>query len=118
MSEEVYFMLERSVQDGALDKFKALMQDMVASTKNEPDTLNYEWTISEDGRTCHIYERYKDSAAMTAHLGIFGVKFANRFMAAVKPTRLVVYGAPDRQAKDALAALKPTYMAVLGGFKR
>jgi quinol monooxygenase YgiN len=117
MSAEVYWVLELSVQQG-LDQLKALMKDMVASTQSEPGTLNYEWNVSEDGRTCHIHERFKDSASVVAHLGTFGAKFAKRFMAALKPVRVVVYGAPDKTAKEALAAMKPQYMAVLGGFKR
>jgi quinol monooxygenase YgiN len=47
------------------------MNDMVESTKAEPGALNYEWFISEDGTSCHIYERYADSAAAMVHMGHF-----------------------------------------------
>ncbi len=117
MSTEIYWLFELSVQED-LEKLKALQKDMVAATRNEPGTLNFEWNISEDGRTCHIFERYKDSAAVLAHLGTFGQKFAKRFMAALKPVRMVVYGAPDKAVKEGLAMVKPQYMAVLGGFRR
>jgi quinol monooxygenase YgiN len=95
------------------------MGDMVEATqKNEPGTLNYEWAISDDRQVCHVYERYRDSAAVMTHLESFGAKFAVRLMEAVTPARLVVYGTPSAQLKDGLAGLDPVYMAPLGGFRR
>jgi hypothetical protein len=79
---------------------------------------NYEWTISDDHQVCHAHERYRDSAAVMTHLESFGANFAVRLMAAVTPARLVVYGTPSPQVKDALAGLSPVYMAPLGGFRR
>jgi hypothetical protein len=52
------------------------------------------------------------------HLESFGANFAARLMEAVKPARLVVYGKPSAQVKDALAGLGPVYMAAFGGFSR
>jgi quinol monooxygenase YgiN len=95
------------------------MAEMVEATqKNEPGTLNYEWAISDDRQVCHIYERFQDSAAAMAHMESFGANFAARFMEVLKPTRLVVYGTPSAQVKDALAGLSPVYMALFGGFRR
>jgi hypothetical protein len=39
-------------------------------------------------------------------------------MEILKPTRLVVYGEPSVQVKDALAGLNPVYMAPFGGFRQ
>ena len=119
MSENVYWLLEVTIKPGELDNFKALMKEMVEATQaNEPNTLNYEWTISEDSQNCHIYERYADSAATMTHLGAFGEKFAERFMAAVDPTRIVVYGTPNNEVKEALSGFGPVFMAPFGGFAR
>jgi quinol monooxygenase YgiN len=118
MSEHVSWVLELAVKPGELDNFKALMNEMVESTQGEPGTLIYEWSISEDGSTIHGYERFADSGAAVAHLSAFGEKFAQRFLAAVDPTRLTVYGAPTDEAKDALAALGPVYLTPLRGFAR
>ncbi len=119
MSENVYWLLEVTIKPGELDNFKALMKEMVEATQaNEPNTLNYEWTISEDSQSCHIYERYADSAATMTHLGAFGEKFAERFMAAVDPTRIVVYGTPNNEVKEALSGFGPIFMAPFGGFAR
>lgn len=119
MSEEVYWMLELEVSPERDAEFKALRAEMVKKTREgEPGTLNYEWHTSPDGRTCHIYERYADSGAVLKHLESFGANFAERFLAILKPTRFVVYGAPDRAAQEALAGLSPTYMHPADGFSR
>ena len=119
MSDNVHWLLELAIKEGQLDAFKALMQEMVEATQtNEPDTLNYEWFISEDGKTCHLYERYADSAATMTHLGSFGQKFAERFLAAVEPTRFVVYGNPNDEVRQALSGFGAVHMEQIGGFVR
>ncbi len=119
MSETVRWVLEVAINQGELDNFKALMNEMVAATQaNEPNTTNYEWFISDDGQTCHLYERYADSAATMTHLASFGENFADRFLAAVAPTRFVVYGNPSAEVREALAGLGAVHMAQIGGFAR
>lgn len=119
MNGQVYWVLELEVLPGRDADFKALMAEMVRSTRDgEPGTLNYEWNTSSDGRLCHIYERYADSSAVMKHLESFGGKFAERFLAILKPIRFVVYGAPNQAVKDALAGFAPVYMSAADGFAR
>lgn len=119
MSTEVHWVLELDIKDGQLDNFKALMAEMVDATKaNEPDATHYEWFVNEAETSCHIYERYADSAAVMTHLGTFGEKFAERFLAALAPIRLVVYGDPSDEVRDALAGLGAAHMKQVGGFAR
>jgi quinol monooxygenase YgiN len=118
MSGTVSWNLRLTVQDGRLDELRALMAEMVASTREEPGTIAYEWFLSEDGRTCHIYERYADSEAVMAHVGTFGARFADRFLACLQPTSFTVYGQPSAEAKAALDGLGAVYLGTLGGFHR
>ena len=119
MSDNVHWVLELEIKQGELDNFKALMNEMVEATRaNEPGTMNYEWFIGADESSCHLYERYADSAATMTHLGSFGQNFAERFMAAVTPTRLVVYGDPNDEVRAALSAFGAVHMAQIGGFAR
>lgn len=119
MSDHVSWMLELSIKHGEQDSLKTLMREMVEATQaTEPGTLNYEWFFSTDEKTCHIWERYADSAAAMIHLGHFGEKFAERFMAALEPTRFVVYGNPNDEVKEALSAFGVAYMAPVAGFAR
>jgi quinol monooxygenase YgiN len=116
---EISWVFELAINPGRFEDLKTLIAEMVEATqKNEASTLNYEWAISDDQQVCHVYERYRDSAAVMTHLESFGANFAARFMEAVTPARLVVYGTPSAQVKDGLAGLGPVYMAPLGGFRR
>lgn len=119
MSDNVHWVLELNVKEGEVDNFKTLMNEMVSTTQaDEPGTLNYEWFLGEDGKTCHIHERYADSAATMTHLGSFGEKFAERFLAAAEPTRFVVYGNPNDDVRNALAGFGAVHMAQIAGFAR
>ena len=118
MSSHVSWMLELEVLEGRQSDFRHLMAEMVSATTNEAGTLDYEWSTSADGKRCHIFERYVDSAAVLTHLGTFGERFAGRFLEILKPVRFVVYGSPSTAVQDALAGFKPVYMHPAGGFSR
>lgn len=119
MNSNVSWVYELEIQPGREHDFSVLMEEMVNATQaNESGTLNYEWSTSADGKVCHIYERYADSAAVLTHGRIFGERFAGRFLAVLKPVRLVVYGSPSAVVKDALAGMNPIYMQSVGGFSR
>lgn len=119
MSDQVSWMLELTIKPGELDNLKALIREMVESTRaTEPGTLNYEWFLDADEKTCHIWERYADSAAVMFHLGHFGEKFAERFMAALEPTRFIVYGNPNEEVQEALSVFGVAYLAPFDGFAR
>ncbi len=118
MSDVVSWMAEVSIKSGQLDNFKALVEELVQSTRNEPNTQAYEWFLSEDNGSCHIYERYADSAATMTHLGTFGEKFAERFINVVDFTRFTVYGAPNDEVKGVLSGFGANFMGQLNGFAR
>lgn len=119
MSAQISWILELEIQGGRQDDLRHLAAEMVGSTKaNEPGTLAYEWSISADGKQCHIFERYVDSAALLAHVATFGEKFAGRFLEILKPVRFVVWGSPSSEARDAVADFRPIYMQPVGGFNR
>ncbi len=119
MSDAVSWVIELAVKDGQLDAFKALAGEMSEATQaDEPDATHYEWFIDADGKTIHICERYADSAATMVHLGNFGAKFAERFLACVDPTRLTVYGDPSAEVREALTGFGAVHMAQFTGFTR
>ena len=117
-SAPVSYNLRLTVRDGKLDAFRALMQEMVTATKEEPGTLVYEWFLAADGKTCQINEHFADTEAHKAHGDNFGAKFAERFMACVEIAGMTVYGNPSAAARERLAGLSPVYLAAFGGFRR
>ena len=118
MKDHVSWVLEVTVKPGQLDTYKAFMDEMVAGTSTEPGTLNYEWYISEDEGTIHLFEKYASSEAMITHLSGFLEKWAGRFMECVDPTRFIVYGDPSPAARELLAGFGPKYLGPWGGFAR
>lgn len=56
MNSHVCWMLEMEVREGRGDDLRALMAEMATATeRNEPATLDYEWSLSADGRRCHLW---------------------------------------------------------------
>jgi quinol monooxygenase YgiN len=115
----VAWIFELRVKEGRQAALRALMAEMVESTRiGEPDALDYEWYLSEDGGRLHIYERYASAEAALAHLAIFGERFMPRFFDALTPERMVLYGAPDAAVRGALSQLGPAVMSQAAGFTR
>jgi quinol monooxygenase YgiN len=111
-------MLEVDVKDGQLGAFEELMREMVEGTSAEPRTLAYEWYVSDDGKTVHLFEKYADSEAMISHVNGFLEKWAGRFMECVDFKRFVAYGDPSPAAREILDGWRATYMSPWGGFSR
>ncbi|OUR79514.1 hypothetical protein A9Q83_03680 [Alphaproteobacteria bacterium 46_93_T64] len=119
MSEYVYWIIEASVAEGKLDELKELMVTMSEATlADEPGALNYEWSLSEDEKACHIFERYVDSDATMVHMKNFGSKFAKSFMGVLQPTKCTLYGNPDECVCKAMKPMGYIAMSSAAGFSR
>ena len=119
MEDQVSWVLELAVKPGELDAFKTLLAEMVdGTTTDEPNTLVYQWFISDDGGTVQSYEKYADSEALVSHVNGFMARWAERFLAAVDVTRFTVYGNPNAAAKELLDGFGAAYLGPLGGFSR
>jgi quinol monooxygenase YgiN len=117
MSSEISWLLEVDILPGQLENFKAVAKDLITVTTPEKGTLDYEWHLNDAETGCNIFERYRDSEAVIAHVESFG-NFAERFLKACRVTRFHVYGTPNEAAKAQLADLQPVYFNQLGGFSR
>jgi quinol monooxygenase YgiN len=116
-SGEVFWRIEVEVLLGKLEEFRATVQDLVASSKQEPGTLVYDWFFDADNRVCHTYEHYRDSDAVIAHATTFGQKFAERFRQSCRQIGLDVYGAPNDAAKALLDQYSAAYFVRWQGFE-
>lgn len=107
--------------DVPLDKrggFEAVMAELVADAEREPGTLVYEWNFAEDGRTCHIHERYRDVEHGDVHVRNFAENYAGRFFELIGGIRATIYGEPGDYIRSALDGVKPAYFRRLAGFNR
>jgi len=119
MNDNVIVIGDMSIKSGELDNFKALMNEMVEATQaNEPNTMIYEFFISEDNTYCQTYERYADSAAALTHIGNFGEKFAERLGAIVESKGFKVYGNPSDELKEVTSGAGAVFLTPFGGFAR
>ena len=113
----VYWVARLAIHDGQDEAFRRVVEEMCAATAHEEGALNYEWSLSEDGRTCHVLERYADSDAVRAHIENIG-GFVDRFMAVVDVVGNEVYGSPDEAAREALTQFGATFNRPFAGFVR
>ena len=119
MSEQVSWRVEVALRPENIDGFRTLINEMVQSTQNnEPDTLLYEWSISEDGTSAHSYETYAHSAAAIIHIDAFGDHFATRFAALAERTHLIVFGNPDDEVRARLSQAGGILTTPIKGFRR
>jgi quinol monooxygenase YgiN len=118
MDKEVFWLFTLAVNPGKFSEFKDLVAQIVAKTRDEPGTLAYQYAVSDDLQTVHIYERYRDSAAFVVHVEQNFAGFAERFLALVSVSSLVVYGTPDAAARRALDGFNAVYMNLFDGFTR
>jgi len=118
-TENVYWLLVCDVKNGKLGELKSLLDQMEEDTKaNEPGALAYEFWVSDDESTAHLYERYADSDATLTHLEGFGKNYAERFMGVVTPKKFLVYGNADERVQKALSGMGAVFHKSLGGFTR
>ena len=119
MTNHVYWTIDAKLADGKADALNEVCAKCSALTKdNEPGALAYEWWLSEDNSTVHIYERYTDSAAVMAHMGNVGPHLPELMALIVEP-KVTMYGSPDETVRGAFADFKPLYMTNhVGGFHR
>jgi quinol monooxygenase YgiN len=119
MSDVIEWVLEMAIQPGQMPNVQPLLDEMVAATRaDEPGALHYEYYMNTDQTRCTVIERYADNAAVMAHLGNFGAKFADRFLAAFAPVRFTVYGPANDTVRGALAGFGATHETMIAGFHR
>lgn len=116
MFENFGWIVEGKIRDGKRGDFEAVMNDLVAATQSEDATLNYQYYVSDEGDVL-VYERFKDAAAANQHVDTWD-QYADRWVAAAEPTRMVHLGNLPDDLRERHAALRPLLLRPLGGFAR
>src|SRR5215468_9158359 len=65
-SDQVYWVATFTVDQ--IDKFKPIVNKIVAATEKEPGALAYEYTLGDDPKTVDIYERFANAHAAVVHV--------------------------------------------------
>ncbi len=106
-----------TVQDGKLDEFKALGEQMVQKTQSESDVVFYGFSFS--GQRAHCREGYTSAAGILKHLE----NVDELLQAALKIASLdllEVHGPASEvdALRDPLKGLNPTFFVMETGFRR
>jgi quinol monooxygenase YgiN len=116
-TDNIVFTYTGEVQPGQEEAFKQVVPKINAAVEQEPGTIAYRWSMRADGKTFDVVEIYRDSNAVLAHVKDLG-RFGSEFGKTQKTLKLVVYGNPDTEARQAIAGLHPEYETPFAGFIR
>lgn len=106
-----------TVQEGKLDEFKALGEQMVERTKGESDVVFYGFSFS--GQRAHCREGYTGAAGILAHLGNVD-ELLKKALAIASLDTLEIHAPEDQisQLREPLKDLNPTYFTMETGFRK
>jgi len=106
-----------TVQDGKLEEFKALGQQMVDKTKNEDDVAFYGFSFS--GQRAHCREGYKSAAGILKHLENVD-ELLQQALKIASLDSLEIHGPASEVAElqDPLKGLNPTFFTMETGFRK
>jgi len=105
------------VQDGKIDEFKQLCQELVSKTATEPQCLYYGFSFH--GNQVHCREGYESAEGLLAHLSNVDSLLQDTLKIA-EIIRLEVHGVDEELAKllSPLSDFKPTYFTLKYGIRR
>ena len=109
--------VEFDIKPGRTEDFKAAAKPLFAKTQEEPDTLRYEYFLSDDGNSNVNIEVFKDADAFVYH---------NRNVADLVPAlfdcldkvRIAVIGDANDDLWAELADIETVHYQRLGGITR
>ena len=106
-----------TVQEGRLDEFKALGEQMVERTRSEDAVVFYGFSF--DGQTAHCREGYRDAQGILTHLENVD-SLLKEALGIAELARLEVHGPADQidALREPLAALNPSLFVMETGFRR
>jgi len=105
-----------TVQDGKLDEFKALGEQMVTATKTESDCLFYGFSF--DGNRAFCREGYTGAAGILAHLGNVDA-LLKQLLSIASLDIFEIHGPATEvdQLREPLKGLNPTFFVLETGFR-
>jgi quinol monooxygenase YgiN len=118
MANYIRATAEHSISKGKMDEFKKLVAEIIDRVEaTEPNTISYEWFLSNDESKCYVVQIYKDSEAGMAHLRNIA-DLMSPFHEVAPLTGLMVFGSPSDQLIQALAPVGARFYAHFNGVTR
>ena len=118
MNDEILFVLQMTFPAERVEEVERLLRDLIDVGKDrEPELLGYEFFVDDVQNKMYAFERYKDSAAVFAHMEAAG-ETLNQLHEAVEFTRVEVFGDVSAELAEALEPFKANILKHWGGFTR
>lgn len=119
MSKALSIIVNIKLNGPLNDESRAMLDAMTSGVEaNEPDTLVYDWFLSEDGLSVCVLERYTDTAAVITHSKAQTPEFRQQMGTIGSMESMIVLGRPDEPLAGMLKKGGATIMAPLTGFYR
>mmetsp|Transcript_23913 Transcript_23913/g.55633 ORF Transcript_23913/g.55633 Transcript_23913/m.55633 type:complete len:123 (+) Transcript_23913:60-428(+) len=113
--QHVVWSLEGEIRSGKKLEFMSFMSEVVDVLQRQPGTMLYEWTLSKDGSTAYVFERYQDEAAARGAIAATR-QLAERLPLLARSLKFTVFSHVSPELKADLAKFSPVYMKPMGGF--
>jgi quinol monooxygenase YgiN len=117
MQNEIYSLYHLTIDPAKFDAFKTLIIEIVAATREEPDTTIYEFVVNAARTEVHIVERYR-TEGLLPHAKQTFAPYAARFLKLAKIDRLYVYGETTPEIRAVLDGFGAIYLTPFAGFSR
>jgi quinol monooxygenase YgiN len=118
MTSHIRAIAEVSIPEGKINEFKKLAAEIIDKVEaGEPNTLSYEWYLSNDESKCCVVQSYKDSQALMAHLGNIG-DLSGPLHKVAPLTGLMIFGSPSDELRKAIEHVEPKIFEPWNGVTR
>jgi quinol monooxygenase YgiN len=118
MTSEIRAIAKVSITEGKINEFRKLATEIIDTIEaNEPNTLSYEYFLSDDESQCYVIQAYKDSEAVLAHLRNIA-DLAGPFHKVAPLTQLIIFGNPSDELRQALESVQPKIFEYWNGVAR
>lgn len=117
MQDEITTTYHLKVDPARFKQFHDLVKTIVAASRQEPDTLTYEYLTDADKHTVHIIERYRMPGVLP-HIEQTFAPYAETFLSLATIESMFVYGNPTPEIRAKLDGFGAIYLAQFEGFRR
>ena len=120
MQDQIEFRAEFTIQEGKIEEYKRLVQDMSKLVKaHEPGTIGYKFYLNSSETKCIVSEIYANSEAVFAHRnGVASQTILPRIFNVSRISRFEVYGNPSEELQKVLTSFSPETYNLFAGFSR
>jgi quinol monooxygenase YgiN len=119
-SDQIKFYLDLEINSKSPNKAIALIEEMVFFIKDlEPNTITYEYYISEDNKSISLREVYKNSEAALTHMNNFEAgPYAEKFLELMTINSFQVMGNASDDLMESVKAFTDDNRMLISGFDR